>query len=150
MSQTSWGSAAWPFPLECLAGTGGNIGSEGRFVTRNASTGVLTVASVTNQAATNALVCAGVLSRGAQATEHCEVTAEGPVWVIIGTGGLDPGDDVFPEYSATAADAGRAIKRTTAQLADLDIAQGRCIIGGVAGARGLVWVSPRRIRIPAP
>jgi hypothetical protein len=149
MSQTSWGSAAWPFPLQCIAPTAGNIGSEGKFVTRNATTGVLTVASVTDQPATNALVCAGVLSRGAQAGEHCEVTHEGPVWVIIGTGGLDPGDDVFPEYSATAADAGRGIKRTTAQLAEGAIIQGRCIIGGAAGARALVWLAPRRYRLPA-
>jgi hypothetical protein len=149
MSQTSWGSAAWPFPLQCIAPTAGNIGSEGKFVTRNATTGVLSIASVTSQAATQQLVVAGVLSRGAQAGEHCEVTAAGPVWVIAGTGGLAQGDNAVAEYSATAADAGRAIKAVTANLANGDQILGHVRIGAAAGGRALLWFDPYFYHLPA-
>jgi hypothetical protein len=98
--------------------------------------GELAPLSITDQATTQTNFGAGVLLEGApdDPGAQCRVVEAGIVeFAVAGTGGVAIGDTVAPEYSATAANQGRFIARTTAQQTDGDIMWGTAITAASAG-----------------
>lgn len=111
--------------------------------------GTLKLASLTNQATTDALVPLGVITKGASTWEYLVVVDTGEVMAIAGTGGVSAGDNVGPEYSATAANRGRLINRATADIADNDFVVGTAKTAAAAGATFVLTLNIRKMPVPA-
>lgn len=85
------------------------------------STGLVRLASLTNQATTEQLLPAGVLIQGGTAGQPLNIARYGQpqqVQVLLGTGGCSAKDKLKPEYSATAATAARFIVDNSPGVSD--------------------------------
>lgn len=111
--------------------------------------GTLKLASLTNQATTDALVPLGVITKGASTWEYLTVVDTGEVMAIAGTGGVSAGDNVGPEYSATAANRARLINRATSAIADNDFIVGTAKTAASAGAPFILTLNIRKVSVPA-
>lgn len=111
--------------------------------------GVLKLASLTDQPTTDALFPVGVITKGAATWAMLTVVDQGEAECIAGTGGVAVGDNVGPEYSATAANRGRLINRATAALADGDFLVGTAKTAASAGGVFLVALNIRKVTVPA-
>jgi len=112
-------------------------------------TGELQLLSDTSQANTQTIYGAGVLLEGApdEVGAQCRVITAGRVRAIAGTGGVTAGDNVAPEYSATAANRGRFIARTTAQFSNSNFEWGTAMTTAAAGGEFLLELRRRRVQI---
>lgn len=111
--------------------------------------GVLKLASLTDQATTDALVPLGVVTKGASTWAQLTVVDTGEVECIAGTGGVTAGDNVGPEFSATAANRGRLINRATADIADNDFITATAKTTAAAGAPFIATLNIRKVSVPA-
>jgi hypothetical protein len=111
--------------------------------------GTLELASLTDQATTDALVPLGVVTKGASTWAHLVIVDTGEVMAIAGTGGVSAGDNVGPEYSATAANRGRLINRATADIADNDFIVGTAKTAASAGGTFVLTLNIRKVPVPA-
>lgn len=109
----------------------------------------LVLLSDTDQATTQTIYGAGVLLEGApdDPGAQCRVVTAGRVRAIAGTGGVTAGDTVAPEFSATAANRGRFIERTTSDFADADFEWGTAMTTAAAGGEFLLELRRRRVQI---
>lgn len=112
--------------------------------------GALSPLSKTDQSTTQTFYGEGVLLEGAPVDPgaQCRVIQAGRVRAIAGTGGVNAGDTVAPEYSATAEERGRFIARVTADFTDGDFEWGTAITGASAGGEFLLELRRRRVQLP--
>jgi hypothetical protein len=109
----------------------------------------LVLLSDTNQATTQTIYGAGVLLEGAPVDPgaQCRVVTAGRVRAIAGTGGVTAGDNVAPEFSATAANRGRFIQRSTSEFSDANFEWGTAMTTAAAGGEFLLELRRRRVQI---
>jgi hypothetical protein len=109
----------------------------------------LQLLSLTDQATTQTIYGAGVLLEGApdEVGAQCRVITAGRVRAIAGTGGVAAGDTVCPEFSATAANKGRFIARTTAEFIDADFEWGTAMTAASAGGEFLLELRRRMVQL---
>lgn len=135
----------WPDLL--LAGVD-LTGLEGHMV--YVSGGTVLPTSVTNQATTETTLSLGLLIQGDIAGRPVRVASGGQLLTCIaGTGNVAAGDTLVPEFSATAANRGRLITATTANIADGDYTVGTARQAAQAGQPFLADINIVKRHVPA-